>query len=398
MFTARVRRLARRTARVPELLWRRRGDERGAVVVLVALLLPLMMGLAALAVDVGSWYLTQTQLQAAADAAALAGAADLPSSPSGAESYAQSIASKDASGATVTSVTPYNSNSGEIQVTLSETGSLWFAALFGVKAPTITASAVAESTPGTGNFIYAGSTACNAISITNSGTLDVSTTVWSNGGITAVNSGTVDVTGNVDVGNSSCAFPGSLTPPGATDVASYSGWPVPLPTVAQGNLPSSCSSASITITDSSWLSSNPPGIYCTTGTITIVNSSSVNFDGYEFVSESTSSTAINVVNSGSGEFYGYCPGNTGDWSDCPAGGTPQTLFYATAGGISFDNSGGNSFMGDIFVPDGQLSLTMSGGTGTDGFIEASTMTFTNSGGTTVTGTGPTSSGSESLIG
>ena len=398
MFTARVRRLGRRAARVPEMAWRRRGNERGAVVALVAILLPLMMGIAALAIDVGSWYLTQGQLQAAADAAALAGAADLPSSPSGAESLAQTIGTKDASGATVTSVTPYNSSSSEIQVTLSKTGSLWFAALFGVKAPTITASAVAESTPGTGNFIYAGSTSCSAISITNSGTLDVSTTVWTNGGITAVNSGTIDITGNVDVGNSSCAYPGGLTPAEPTDVATYSGWPEPLPTVAQGNLPSSCSTASLDIVNSSWLSSNPPGMYCTTGTITLVDSGSYSFDGYEFVSESTSSTAISVINSGTGTFYGYCPADTGDWSDCPAGGTPQTLFYATAGGISFDNSGGQSFLGDIFAPDGPVSLTMSGGTGTDGFIESLTMTFTNSGTTTVTGSGPTTSGGVSLIG
>jgi Flp pilus assembly protein TadG len=398
MVTARVRRLGRRTARVPAMLWRRRGDERGTVAVLVALLLPFIMGMAGLAVDVGSWYLTQGQLQAAADAAALAGAADLPSNASGAESYAQSLAAKDVSGATVTTTTPYNGSSSEIQVTLSKSGPLWFSSVLHVSAPTITASAVAESTPSTGNFIYAGSTACSAISITNSGTLDVSTTVWSNGGITADNSGTIDITGKVDVGSSSCSFPGSLTPPGPTDVATYSGWPEPLPTVAQGNLPSSCSTASITITGSSWLSSNPAGMYCTTGTITIVDSGSFSFDGYEFVSESTSSDAINVVNSGSGTFYGYCPGDTADWSSCPASDGPQTLFYATAGGISFDNSGGQSFQGDVFAPEGQVSLTMSGGTGTNGFIEASTMTFTNSGTTTVTGTGPTSSGGVALIG
>jgi hypothetical protein len=257
---------------------------------------------------------------------------------------------------------------------------------------------VAESTAGTGSFIYAGSLACGAIGIVNSGTLDVSTTMWSNGGITAVNSGTIDVTGEVEVGDALCSFPGSLTPPGATDVLPYVGWPEPLPTTAQGNFPSSCSTTSLDITGSSWLSSNPPGMYCTTGTITIVDSGSFSFDGYEFISESTSSDAINVVNSGTGTFYGYCPTDTADWSSCPAGSAPQTLFYTTAGGISFDNSGGQSFQGDVFAPLGQVSLTMSGGTGTNGFIEALTMTFTNSGTTTVTGSGPTTSGSVSLVG
>jgi Flp pilus assembly protein TadG len=397
MFTARARRFGRGKIRVPETQWRRRFDERGAVAVVVAILMLVITAFAGLVIDVGSWYLTKAQLQNAADAAALAGAHYLPNNPTSAAAAAQSLAADNVSGATVTSVTPYGGSSSEIQVTVSRRGTVSLASVLGISAPTITATAVAEATPGTGSFIYAGSTACNAISIINSGSLDISTTVWSNGGITAVNSGTVDVTGNVDVGNSSCSFPGSLTPPGATDVATYIGWPEPLPTVAQGNLPSSCSTASLTIVGSSWLSSNPPGMYCTTGTITIVDSGSFSFDGYEFVSESTSSTAINVVNSGSGSFYGYCPGNPGDWSSCPAGGAPQTLFYATAGGISFDNSGGQSFMGDVFAPAGQISLTMSGGTGTNGFIEASTMTFTSSGSTTVTGTGPTSSGTVKLI-
>jgi Flp pilus assembly protein TadG len=379
-------------------LSRRRGDDRGAVLVIVALLLPLIMGTAALVIDVGFWYLTQAQLQAAADAAALAGAQQLPSSPSSAQAYAQSLAAKNVSGATVTPVTPYNGSSSEIKVTVSEPGPIWFGSVIGISAPTITASAIAENTAGTGSFIYAASTACNAISIVNSGNLSVSTTVWSNGGVSAVSSGTVTVTGQVDVGNSSCSFPGSLTPPGPTSVGTNAGWPVALPTTGQGNLPSSCSTASISIVGSGWLSSNPPGMYCTTGTITIVNSGSVNVDGYEFVSESSSSNAINVINSGSGSFYGYCPGDPGAWSSCPAGGAPQTLFYATAGGISFVNSGGASFMGDVFAPAGQASLTMSGGTGTNGFLEASTMSFTNSGYTSVTGSGPTSSGGVSLIG
>jgi hypothetical protein len=109
------------------------------------------------------------------------------------------------------------------------------------------------------------------------------------------------------------------------------------------------------------------------------------FNGYEFISESTSSTAINVVNSGTATFTGYCP------SSCTSGSTPQTLFYATAGGVSFDNSGAVTVTGDVFAPSGQVNLTVSGGTDT-GFLESSTITVTNSGSTSVTGTGPTPSG------
>jgi Flp pilus assembly protein TadG len=389
MFTARARQLGRSTVRVPGMLWRRRRAERGVAAVAIAILLPVIIGIAGLVIDVGSWYETQAQLQNAADAAALAGAQHLPNSPGSATVAAQTLAADNVSGATVTPVTPYNGNSSEIQVTVSKVGTVLFASILGIGGPTITASAVAESVQaqGTGGFVYAASTACNAISITNSGKLS-STTLWSNGGITVAGQG-VTVTGNVDVGSSSCPFPSQLTPPGETSVSPYTGWPTPLPTLAQGNMPSSCPSASITITDASWLSSNPPGIYCTTGTISITNSSNATFNGYEFVSESTSSTAISVVTSGNTTFNGYCP------SSCSSGGTPRTLFYATAGGISFTNSGAGSFTGDAFAPYGQVNWTVSGGT-TTGFVEASSLAFTNSGNATVTGTGPTPSGGSTV--
>lgn len=390
MFTARARRLGRGTVRVAGMLWRRRRAERGAVAVAVAILLPVIIGTTGLVIDVGSWYETQSQLQTAADAASLAGARYLPNSPSSATAAAQTYAADNVSGATVTVVTPYNGDASEIQVTVSKPGTVTFASIFGISGPTITASAVAEATQGTGGFIYAASTACNAISIVDSGKVS-STTLWSNGGISAVGQG-ISVTGQVDVANSSCPFPSQLTPPGATSVSTYTGWPTPLPTSAQGNLPSSCPSASISITSSSWLSSNPPGMYCTTGTISIVNSGNMTFSGYEFVSESTSSSAISVVTSGNTTFTGYCP------SSCSSGGTPQTLFYATAGGISVVNSGSGTFTGDAFAPYGQASFTVSGGTDT-GFLEASSVSITNSGNTSLTGTGPTpSGGTEKLIG
>jgi len=389
MFTARARRLGQGTVHVPGILWRRRRAERGSVAVVVAILLPVIIGVAGLVIDVGSWYVTRAQLQNAADAAALAGAADLPNNPSNAKAAAQTLAADNVSGATVTSVTPYNGNSSAIQVTVSKRGSVWFASVLGISGPTITASAVAQSTQGTGNFIYAGSTACNAISITSSGKVST-TSLWSNGGITAVGQG-VNVSGQVDVGNSTCPFPSQLTPPGATSVGTYTGWPTPLPTTAQGNMPSSCQSANISITSSSWLSSNPPGIYCTTGTISITNSGNVTFNGYEFVSQSSSPAAISVTTSGNTTFNGYCP------ASCSSGGTPQTLFYATAGGISFANSGSGTFTGDVFAPYGQVGLTVSGGTDT-GFIEASTIALTSSGNTTIVGTGPTPTGGVKLIG
>jgi Flp pilus assembly protein TadG len=394
MFVGRARRPGRGAAGVPGMPWRRRRAERGSVAVIVAILLPVIVAIAGLVIDVGSWYETKAQLQNAADAAALAGAEDLPGSPGSAAAAAQTYAGYNVSGATVTSVTPYNGDSSQIQVTVSKQASVSFASILGITGPTVTATAVAQVTQsqGSGGFIYTASTACNAISIIASGKV-ATTSLWSNGGITAVGQG-ISVSGQADVANSSCPFPSQLTPPGPTSVSTYTGWPTPLPTTAQGNFPSSCSSASISITSSSWTSSNPPGIYCTTGTISITNSGGMTFTGYEFVSESSSASAISVVSSGNLTLSGYCP------TSCSSGSTPQTLFYATAGGISFVNSGNSSFTGDVFAPNGQVGLSVSGGTNT-GFVEASTIALTSSGNTTLTGTGPTPSGggsTEKLIG
>ena len=52
--------------------------EAGQTVVLVAVLLPLFLGLGAIAVDIGYWYVVKKTAQDAADAAALAAARELP--------------------------------------------------------------------------------------------------------------------------------------------------------------------------------------------------------------------------------------------------------------------------------------------------------------------------------
>ena len=62
---------------------RRRGSERGIVLVITALSGVCLLGMAALAVDISHFYLVSSQLQNAADAAALAGASELNGYASG---------------------------------------------------------------------------------------------------------------------------------------------------------------------------------------------------------------------------------------------------------------------------------------------------------------------------
>ena len=69
------------------LLTRSRG-ESGQVLVFVAFVLIALVGMSALVIDVGSWFHAQRRLQTAADAAALAGAQELPLDPTNARTVA----------------------------------------------------------------------------------------------------------------------------------------------------------------------------------------------------------------------------------------------------------------------------------------------------------------------
>jgi Putative Flp pilus-assembly TadE/G-like/von Willebrand factor type A domain len=72
----------------------RHNNERGQVFVFLAVMLVVLLGSAALVIDVGRAYLAKRHLQASADAAATAGALELPD-PIEAESYALNYSGRD---------------------------------------------------------------------------------------------------------------------------------------------------------------------------------------------------------------------------------------------------------------------------------------------------------------
>ena len=69
--------------------------QSGQAAVLSIVWMVVLLGMAGLVIDVGSWYRSQRNLQAQADASALAGAQDLPSDTVTAKGDAQSWASKN---------------------------------------------------------------------------------------------------------------------------------------------------------------------------------------------------------------------------------------------------------------------------------------------------------------
>jgi Flp pilus assembly protein TadG len=118
--------------------------QRGQTLVLITVFMMALLGMCALAIDVGSWYQQKRAIQSASDAGALAGAAYLPSGWSPATSAAGSEFTKNLHGATLT-YTPssvYVSNDS-ITVTATAPAKSFFAKAFTSKAVTVKAVATA---------------------------------------------------------------------------------------------------------------------------------------------------------------------------------------------------------------------------------------------------------------
>ncbi|MFO7588093.1 MAG: Tad domain-containing protein [Gemmatimonadota bacterium] len=138
-------------------------SERGATLVMVAMSMVFILGMAALAVDVGNLYLVRTELQRAADASALAGAGWLladPDDSTGAVDEAISFASQNATGAQAFSI-----QDGDVDVFLDEfvvktrvystadrstAVPTFFARILGINTANIYAEAAAWAAPSTG--------------------------------------------------------------------------------------------------------------------------------------------------------------------------------------------------------------------------------------------------------
>src|SRR5204862_2242516 len=88
-------------------------SERGQAFVLAAVAMVMCMGMAALVLDVGNWFRDKRRLQGTADAAALAGAQQLPDDSAGAASQAMSYANRnggDVAGGDIVITSQYQPN------------------------------------------------------------------------------------------------------------------------------------------------------------------------------------------------------------------------------------------------------------------------------------------------
>jgi len=120
-------------------------NERGQVVVLTVIALTVLLGMSALVLDVGAWFHSKRQLQATADASALAGAQMLPDTPGTAISTALDYANKNGGAVAGGDVTITSTNVGNdtISVAAKKQEPGFFARVFGLNVVDVGAKATA---------------------------------------------------------------------------------------------------------------------------------------------------------------------------------------------------------------------------------------------------------------
>lgn len=127
-------------------------NQKGTVAVLVALMLPVFLGMAALVLDVGLAYNTRAKLQTAVDAAALAGVQSLPDTTLACSAAQQYAIDNGVNEDELQITAPYNGDSYQIEVRCTRTINYIFAPVIGFNSGPVSARAVARY--GTGDHIF----------------------------------------------------------------------------------------------------------------------------------------------------------------------------------------------------------------------------------------------------
>lgn len=373
-----------------------------------------LIGMSALGIDVGQWYLKHHQAQVVADAAALAAANCLATSQCTQSSDAVTVA--DAYAASQVTISNVTINGSSVKVTAQ--GKVWssFAALFGIPSVTASANATAGYTTIPGNSwpcasagstscmsLFAGNTTCPAASSTPPTDLGLDLVINDSGGGSSTMSNTYTngyyyngaSSGTYTVTGPSCGGD-SVSKWSNTQFTTTSG-PIPYPVVWTKP---ACTSSN---TATSWTTSTvtAPGVYCVTASPSGCTSTS------------TGTGDINVtlssLPSGAYEFVGPCVivnGSNPNVSNIQGQplvyGTSNITTYATSSSLPTcklnDGSNGVStwFVGSngavdapIFDQCGTFDVPVNS-TSYTGYVEAWNIVIEKNG--SVTGDGPTSSG------
>jgi Flp pilus assembly protein TadG len=357
-------------ARVIEGVGRRVREESGAVMVMTAVLIVVILGMAALAVDLGSFYQAQRHAQSAADAAALAAINDLPTSPTTASTDANNYVSSNYPGASATETYP---GSTTIKVTVTANTPSFFGNIFGITSENVSASATAGypvGTPPAALFAYDSSCSGDGIKITGNNA-NVPGGITSNGTLTVSTNNNTSLGGTTYGGPSSCSdsVSGGTFASGPTLNPNLTPWPFDYSNAAL-KPPCDFTDNSSGTAFSTLTASSTPGVYCApSGTISIPGGT---YTGFTFIANNIAITSNNTT---------ITPASNANGLGIYYLGT--SLFNISVNGFSTST---------IFAPNAEVELSYNSSTSAlTGFIEAKDV-WLNGNNEKIIGTGPPSTG------
>jgi Flp pilus assembly protein TadG len=361
---------------------------RGAVAVLIAVMMPVLLAAAGLGVDVGIWQREEIRLQLATDAAAM-GAGRLLAGQTASMAQFQAAAMLEADAVSAqrwvgtlnpTPTVSVAANWTTVTVTLNSQAAGYFSPLIGFTAPALSASAtsglsvtsaacvlalntsaspaIAVNNMGsittTGCGIFSDSDALQAIYL-NSGTL-IATSIGAVGTVAKSNSGSNTMTPAGINGQAAQANPFSaLQAPtaGACNYnnASFTAWQA---TAYQFTQSANVFCGNTTIGGNSTSDTFAPGIYyVVNGSLTFNNADVTLATGVSFVLTGSSPGAFSWTNySGTTAMSAPTTGATAGilvWQTCPASGTAPA--NSMAGGSTLQ------FTGQFYAPCGALNIS-----------------------------------------
>jgi Flp pilus assembly protein TadG len=377
-------------------------DERGQTMVITAMALTCLLGMAGFSVDVGLMFRAKRMLQTAADAGAIAGASEYNYSDvttAADNATAQNGMTNGSNGVTVTVNNPpksgtHTSSSSAVEVIVSQNVPTFFMKIFHLSTMKVSARSVAGNGPASG-CIYTLDTSGIDVGMTGSGALSIPDCgiVIDSAASNALNltgSGTISALSIGIVGNYNETGSGTISP---TPVSGVAPEPNPLGYLTAPSFSVSSCLANPSFTGSSSNTIGPaiaggtvcynglsmtgsgsltmqPGTYIINGAMSQTGSGSISGSGITIYLAPpngslslTGSGSLNLTAPTSGTYNGILfyedPTDTNAMSVTGSGSTDvEGIFYAPAAKMTLTGSGSSAFYADLVVSS--LSITGSG--------------------------------------
>jgi Flp pilus assembly protein TadG len=410
-----------------------RDGRRGSIAVMTALMMPAVLGGAAMAIDLGVWYRETERLQLAADAGAEGAARLLAADTAGATPY-QAAALIEVNGVTGgtqigTLQTPVTvsvtATWSQVTVTLNSTADSYLARALGFTGPAISATAVAgvtTSAPAACVLALGKGNPSDAIQVDNEGSIvatdcpifsdsTASTSMYLNSG--TIEGSSIGAAGGIVKSNSGSNVMQSGSPLAATSGSSYQTSETdPLSSLSVPSAGSTCNSTTnytaygtYALSPTTWCGNVTIGgngstdtfaagtYYVVNGSLTFNNAAVTSASGVTFVLTGSSPGSFNWTN------YSNTTTMTAPTSGTLAGilvyqGCPSS---GTSPANTFNGGGTLQVSGDIYAPCGALDLNNNAqlkATSADNFgVVANTIYATGSAGLSTNTSGSTSSSS-----